>query len=230
MRSRLLPVTRSLALLLIVACGRAPAEKADKTAKPAPYTVAIVFCGWEIWIGNDQIRAIPADDPSRHPGALNAIAAGLDKADLAHTAPAGSQGMIVVYADRPMIRIPTGPIANLTGEALGTQKDYYGMIGVELVGGVVLAVDQLEKAPAGQKLLVVLSDGNDTNNEQAKVQLAALKKRVATLGIEVTSIVYKSALSGDGNVIAALTDHTEIASSADALTAAVVHALGHPGS
>jgi len=215
-----------LALVVAAACSGASSPTSTKD-KAAPVSVAIVYCGWELWIGNDQL--LPAEDPSRYPGVLGAMKTALDQADLAHAMPPGSQGMLIEYSNQASVRVPLGPIANLTGAALGTQKDYYGTQGSELVRGVTLAVDQLEKAPAGKKQLIVLSDGNDTNNEAAKVELVKLKQRVHNLGIEVTSIIYKTAMSDQASVIAALTDHTTTAPTAGSVTTDLVHAIGRPG-
>jgi hypothetical protein len=224
-------------LLLATACGKSapPSPSSSSSSAPAPgaaprvepYALALVYSGWEIWIGNDT--QLPADDPSRFSGALKAIEAALDQADLSHTAPAGSQGLAVVYDDKVTVRVPLGPIAGLTGTALGTQKDYYNHKGLELVRGITAAVDQLEKAPAHKKHLIVVSDGNDTNNQEAGEALKALKQRAATLGIDVSSVIFKSGMSGAGNVMAKLTDHSTTSVSEGALTADLVHAIGHPG-
>jgi hypothetical protein len=218
----------SRSVLVLLSCTLAAACGHHEAAKPpaAPPIVALVYSGWELFMGNDDV--VPVEDPSLYPGVLKALAAGLDKADLAHAMPAGSQGLIVTYADKPILRVPLTPVANLTGVVLGTQKDYFRTTGNELVRGLVLAVDALEKAPAGPKYLVVVSDGNDTNNEQAKAQLAALKQRVAKLGIAVTSLIYKTQLSGPDNVVTAFAESTT-AASADALQADLAHALGHLG-
>jgi hypothetical protein len=120
--------------------------------------------------------------------------AALDKADLAHTAPPSSLGMAVAFADRPIIRVPMGPIANLTGGALGTQADYDGNVGQDLVRTLGLALTELENTPPGYKLLVVVSEGTDTDPETARVELPRLRQRAAAHGIEVRSLVYKAEL------------------------------------
>jgi hypothetical protein len=197
------------------------------SSKPAPTTttVALVYCGWEIWIGNDQNPKLAADDPSRSPGALLAIQAALDRADLAHTAPPGTQAVAISYADTVAVRVPLGPIANLTSAALGKQTDYAGTIGVELVAGLSRAADELDRAPAGRKLLIIVSDGADTNADQAAKQLPELKKRLAARGVEVASILYKTALSGERDVLSALTDHSVRAWSRDDITFELVNLL-----
>jgi len=223
-----------IAAIAGVACSRSPDPTATATVTapaaatasgPQPYTVALVYCGWEAWIGNDQNPRLAADDPTRWPGALASIKAGLDRADLAHTAAAGSRGLLISYADDVKLRVPLGPIANLGSAALGSQLDYAGTIGVNLVQGVTRAVDELARAPAGNRLLIVLSDGTDTNNEQSGKLLPALKQRIAGLGIELTSIVFKTALSSDGDLLGGVADHTQRAMARDDITLDLASAL-----
>jgi len=137
-----------------------------------------------------------------------------------------------VYDDKAKIFLPMGPIANLTPEALGTQKDYYGGKGAELVRGIELAIAELGKVSVGKKILVILSDGNDAYNEAASPQVAALKKRIGVLDIKTISIVYKSQLSGDANVTGGLAGQKDITvmtvKSSDALTNALASALTAP--
>jgi hypothetical protein len=214
----------ALGALGAAGCGRS-ADGKGAAAGGGVTTLALLYCGWEVWIGTDQNPRVAADEPTRAPGALAAIQAALDRADLAHAAPPGARGLALAYADGVVTRVPPGPIANLTGAALGGQVDYTGTIGVNLVQGVTRAVDELERAPAGRRLLVVVSDGTDTNLEQAGKQLPGLKQRIDKLGIEVRSIVYKSALSGDGDLMAALTDRSERAMSRDDIELGLVDAL-----
>jgi hypothetical protein len=210
------------AALVALACGRSPE---GKPAAPRAYTVALVYCGWESWIGNDENPRLAADDPSRWPGALASIKAGLDRLDLAHTAPAGSRGLLISYADDVKLRVPLGPIGNLGSAALGSQGDYAGTLGVNLVQGVTRAVDELARAPAGNRLLVVVSDGTDTNAEQAAKLLPALKQRIVGLGIEVSSIVFKTAYSADGDLMTALTDQSVRAMARDDIAQDLVSVL-----
>ena len=100
---------------------------------------------------------------------------------------------------------------------------------MELYRAVELASDELAKLPAGKKILLVLSDGNDTNNDQASELFPKLKEQLAAQHIEVVSIVYKAPLSVEGNVIAKLTSNTRTAPSGEALTSDLVRALGQLG-
>jgi hypothetical protein len=185
--------------------------------------IAIVVEGQEIWMGNDDFEAY--DSPARYQGALKDIKRAIDALDLANTMPAGSLGTIITYDERPWIKLPLGPIANLDGSALGTQKDYYGRIGYSLVQATALAIGELETAPTHKKLLLVIGDGNDTNPDAAKAQFADLKKRAAQGGIEVAAIIYKGALSDPSSGILALHSLAQTANSFEGIEDAMKEAV-----
>lgn len=219
-----------LVLLFVVACGaggaaQSPSGPVNHPAKleGAPYTLAIVLNGWEIWIGNDKI--LPEDDPSMYAGgALEAIKSGVGKSMFAKSSP-GSQAMVVVYTDKPEIKLPLGPIEKLDPAAFGTQKDYYNKTGVELVSAIELAAAELDKVNGGKKFIFVIGDGNDTNNEAAVPRLARLKTTFAASGIHVVSFVYKTKLSGEETVITKLTDESQTATTTDVLATQLQTAL-----
>jgi len=180
-----------LAALGALVCSAACAKQQPQG--PPAAAVAIVYSGEDLWIGNSENQKLPLGTP-RTTGVLNAMKAALDKADLAHTAPPGSLGMAVSFADRPIVRVPMGPIANLTGGALGTQADYDGNLGQDLVRALGVALTELEHTPSGYKLLLVVSEGTDTAPEAARVELPKLKQRAAAHGIDVRSMIYKAEL------------------------------------
>lgn len=216
---------RALTLLVVamLGCGHA----AKEVAAP-PVTLALVYPAQEVWVGNDEVKKLAADDPTRYPGALKAIEAALDKAELAKHTPPGSQGVVVTFDQHPAVRLSRRPIAELTGAALGAQDAYFRVIGNDLVHGISLAIDELERAPAGRHVLIVLSDGNDTDNESAKRTLAELKDRAAKLGLEVSSVIYRSALSADGEVVSAFAPSVT-AASAEQLATELGRALARVG-
>src|ERR1043165_1496946 len=143
-----------------------PTIKRDYTQGSEKLAIAIVMNGWEIWIGNDDV--LPEGDPSRFPGVLKALEAAPDKVSFKDAGPSGSLGVVITYADSATIRIPMGPLDRITGSALGTQKEYYGTQGVEVVKGVDLALSELHKVQVSRKALVVICDGIDKNMEAAK--------------------------------------------------------------
>jgi hypothetical protein len=184
-----------------------------------PLAVAILLGGGEPWMGNDDIT--PPEDPSRFVGALNAIRKALDQAPLTGFPP-GAQGMVISYANRSEVRVPPAPLEDIDAHAIGTQKTYYGTIGTELVNGVTAAFTELVKVDASRRVLIILGDGTDTNNEQAKTQLRALAKRAAEYHIEVHAIVYKGAVSVEETVVTELDPKATVAPSADELTTQLV--------
>ncbi|MEO8704420.1 MAG: vWA domain-containing protein [Kofleriaceae bacterium] len=221
---------KSLLLVVVVACGGGAAHKPpidNTTPVPAAnadaYTLAVVMSGWEVWIGNDKLAELAPEDPSRARGVLLDLAAAFDKLDLAHTAPAGSMAMVVTFADKAAIRLPLSPIASFNGAVLGTQKDYYGTAGTELVRGVTLALDQIAKAPTKRKYLLVLSDGNDTNNQEAAKELPKLKAQAAQDGIVIYALTYRTVLSPAGNMAPMLTDNAKVVPTSDAIAADLAH-------
>lgn len=229
----------------VIGAPNAPMEKfvlVDKSVKPpielkatkmVPFNkgteklaVAIVMNGWEMWIGNDkEVPAIHEDDPSRYPGVLIELRSALDKLNFKDAGPPGSLGMIITYGDKPVIRVPMGLLSDITGSKLGTQQDYYGTTGVELVQGITLALAELHKVQASRKVLIVVCDGNDTNNDAAKAQLANLKKQAKDDQIQTFAIVYKAKLSGEGNVVAGMIQQTSQVTTADNIASTIANIL-----
>jgi hypothetical protein len=199
------------------------AEVTDFRSGKRSIAVAVVFNGQEVWVGNDQIE--PADSPALYLGALEGIRRGVDALDLVHTTSAGSKAMLITYDDQARIRLPLGPVSRLTGAAVGTQRDYYSRIGTSLVEGTTLAIDELEHARTDKKLVIVVSDGNDTNNEAARVQFAELKKRAASDRIRVAAIIYKGQLSDPDSVITALAPNAAMVNSFEGIAEAMRDAL-----
>ena len=180
-----------------------------------PMALVLLVSGSEVWLGNDDFT--PANDPSRYEGALKAIKAALEKAPL-RGLPKGATAMIATYDVSAKARMPMTPVENVDARALGVQRDYYGRIGFELVGGVTFAFTELLKADAKRRVLVIVGDGADTNNEAAKGQLAEMAKQAKAANIEVYAIVYKGALSAEATVVTALDPYAVTVNSADQIT------------
>jgi hypothetical protein len=180
--------------------------------------IAFVINGSELWMGNDDIEA---DDGARYLGVLKPFERAFDRIGLPALLPAGSEGMVVTYATGAQVRVPRGPIARLTGSAFGTQKEYYGQIGDDLVSGITLGMAELARSPAQRKALVIIGDGNDTNDEAARPMLAQLKKDAARMHIQTFAITYKSAVSAEGNTIAAMVPGASTVNSVDGMAAAI---------
>jgi hypothetical protein len=204
-----------------------PISKRDYAQGTEKLAVALVMNGWEIWIGNDDV--LPDGDPSRFPGVLKSLEAALDKVSFKDAGPSGSLGMVITYADSATIRIAMGPLDRITGSALGTQKDYFGTQGTELVKGVDLALSELHKVQVSRKVLIVICDGIDKNMDAARAQMTALKARAAGEGIETFAIIYKGAMSGDGNVISAMIPQTQTVNTAENVATAIHDILSRLG-
>ena len=177
--------------------------------------IAFVIGGGEIMMGNSTM--ITEDDPTHYDGYLSSLKAGLAALDLGHAMPVGSQGMLVTYDTTTSVRVPMGPIAQLAPAVIGTEKDYYSHVGTNLVDGLQVAIDALVKVPATRKILIVIGDGNDTNNEAAARTFVELGDRVKRAQIQIHSLIYKSPLSSDGDVMSILTDDNQTIASRDDL-------------
>jgi hypothetical protein len=174
----------------------------DYSVGSEPIAIALVVNGQEIWMGNDDIEI---DEAARYPGVLNGLRHAIDTAGLPAMMPPGSRISIVSYSTGADYLVHDAPLEKLTGEAFGTQKDYRNKIGTDMVAGITLGIADLVQTKAPRKALIVIGDGNDTNNDAAKAELAELKLEAARQGISTFAIIYKSAVSDDGEVISRLT-------------------------
>lgn len=188
-----------------------------------PLALAIVMNGWEAWIGNDkEVPEVAPDAPDRYPGVLIELRAALDKVNFAQAGPTGSVGTVIIYADTVSERVKMGPLSNITGSALGTQKDYFGTTGKNLVAGVTMGVTRLAETQAARKVLIVICDGSDINNDTAKTELAALKKEAQKQNIQTFAIIYRGAMSEQGvDVISSMIKNPQTVATAEAIASAV---------
>jgi hypothetical protein len=181
--------------------------------------LAILVAGQEVAMGNDTIEA--PDSPVHMPGLHAPLVDALARIKLGDTAPRGSLGTLITYADGATVRVPLGPIAALDGRALGTQRDYYGTIGSDLVTGIQRALLSLKGAPTRQRALIVIGDGNDTNNEAARDALHDLRSTARSDGVELYAVIYKSPLSASDNLIRGLVPDAQVANSSGGIQPAL---------
>jgi len=160
--------------------------------------VAFVFNGQEVWVGNDDYE--PDDSPARYLGALKHLKTALQHSPLAAAGPA-SKGALISYGAKANVMIAMGPLVNIRAEALGTQKDYKNEVGTAMVDGIRLGLAELHNVTASRKALVIVGDGNDTNPEAARAQLADLKTQAVRDQIQTFAIIYKGQLSDPDHVI-----------------------------
>lgn len=222
-----------LALCVLASCSSAPAPASPPITNATPkraerLAVAIVINTQEVWMGNDQIEPERDDrgapNPAYYPGVLSGIHAALAKRSLAEVAP-GALGAVVGYHAGAKLRAPMGPIAELDEKAFGVQRDHYQTIGSDLVQGVDRAISELEHVQAERKLLLVVGDGNDTNNDTAKPRLQALRDRLAKSRIRARAIVWTGPLSMEGFIIDRLTDEVSVVEEANSVGPALVEAI-----
>ena len=164
--------TRSIALawLAVAACSSParPPISNQPVAGSRGIALAVVLNGWELFAGNDTL--LPADDPSRYPGVLPALDAELPK-----LATLPGLATLIVYADHATVTRKLGATRDLTSGWFGEQKTYFNKVGVELITGLELAVKTLAEAPPElDRVILVLGDGCDTNQEMAKQRLEKL--------------------------------------------------------
>ena len=207
----------------VIGAAGAPVEKfvlVDKSVKPnveikatklVPFTkgnekiaIAIVLCGTELWIGNDEVpelRQGDTPDPSITPGVLKDLKTAVDKLKFGEAGPPGSFGTIITYGKKAVIKVPMGPLAELSGQKFGAQTDYFRQTGAELVQGITLALTELHKVTVSRKVLIVLSDGLDINMATADAQMVNLKKEAKKENIETFAIVFKLGGQDPANVL-----------------------------
>jgi hypothetical protein len=192
--------------------------KADKLREYSEGTetiaIALVINGQEIWIGNDDYEQ---DENAKYAGVLKNLEQAIDKLQLGGAGPPGSKGVVISYSTGAEIKVPMGDLKSITGGALGGQKDYHGKIGTDMVQGITMAVAELSKVSTARKALIVVGDGNDTNNEAAKSQLKDLKSQAAKQNIQMFAIIYKSAVSSEGAVITTMIPGAKTVNSIDGI-------------
>ncbi len=176
--------------------------------------IALVVQGQEAWIGNDEYETTRR---ARYQGALNGLAYGIDLLHLGQIGPPGSKGVIVTYSRGAELKLPMSELEAVTGAALGSQREYRGNSGTDMVRGIRVALDELAQVETSRKALIVIGDGNDTN-DVARSQLLELKKDAAKANVQLFGIIYKSPLSNPGSDLHRLVPHATQVTSVDGIT------------
>jgi hypothetical protein len=175
-----------------------PDKFRDYTDGTETIAIALVINGQWVWIGNDDYEQ---DENAKYAGVLKSLQSAIDKLQLGNAGPAGSQGMIVSYSTGADIKVPMGDLKQLTGAALGTQKDYEGKIGTDLVQGISTAMAELRKVSSARKAMIVVGDGTDTAPETARAQLKDLKDQARSQNIQLFAINYAGPLTGESPIV-----------------------------
>lgn len=186
--------TAMWAATLILGCSQ------PTKVEPGPLTVAVVLAGQEIWIGNDTFETDPA---ATYRGRLRDVVDAFDQTPPALHFPADSRGVIISYATGARVVRAFGPLEGIRGEALGVQRDYRGATGSDLVRGIMLALEEIPANALG--VIVVVGDGNDSNNDEARARFVEMRRVIARRGIAVHALIVTSEVSPDGEVMSVLT-------------------------
>lgn len=165
-------------------------------------------------------------DERRRP--LAAFGAAVDQAELASLAGPDSRFEIIGYSTGARSIKPWTPIAELRADSFGVAKDYEMGIGSDLVTGLGTAIDHLEHVRAERKVLIVIGDGSDTNNETARDLLPELGIRARYDHIETYAISMKTEISPDTMVIEDMIQDAQVATGREGIAtelAAISHRL-----
>lgn len=134
---------------------------------------------------------------------LPPLAQAFERLSLGTQLPAGSEAMLVTYSTGAEIKAPWAPVDSLGASWLGNAIDDRGKLGMDLVAGVRIAYEELAKRPPLSKLMVIIGDGNDTNNATAIHALSELTDRHPD--VVVAAVHVRTAVSPDGHILDALT-------------------------
>jgi hypothetical protein len=199
---------------------RVPAAQVKSYAQVrGPIALAFVINSQELNMapGNDL------DEEYRSMGrGLELISKAFEAARFHEGLPAGSTAVIVGYNTGAHMILPLGPIERLDAKVLGTPNDYRGRIGTDLVTGVEVGLAHLARANAASRVMIVIGDGNDTNNDAAKKELPGLAHRAHLKGITIIAAVWKTALSLEGHVIDRLTKSVVMVPRGEGIEKAIV--------
>lgn len=185
----------------------------------APIGIQLVINGQESMFGYPQNNEYDPWEDTLFPHLVLA----LDRLDLGGRLPEGSEAALVTYATGATIKQPWRPAYMLAGAALGPITDYRGAIGTDLVMGVEQAIMNTKQRRHLRHIVLVIGDGNDTNNELARETLPSLAQ--ANPDITFVAVIATSPVSSDGFVIARLTNNIVTALSSAGVEAGLKRAL-----
>ncbi len=150
----------------VVAAGKAPIELITGGQATA---VEVVFSGESKWAALE----------------LETLESGLGFVRLPDDSTIGA----VSYATGAAVRAAATPKSRFGAGWLGYVPLYRDAVGSDLVQGVTLGLAELSHAKALRKVLVIVGDGNDTNNSTAKPALIALQAAAQKAGITLRAVL-----------------------------------------
>jgi hypothetical protein len=196
---------RTLAAVAVLLCALQGCERVDKKEPEpdAPMAVVFVMEGKALWIGNTSYEM---DPQAQYTGALKTLEVAVDKLDLSRRLPPGSRVGIVTYADRATVRLPLSPVAAVHGSSFGTERDYAGQNGNDLVQGIAAGVGEVARSTAPVRLVIVLcdgitGDGSDAAAAAAQGPFKELSERATRMNIPIKAVFYLSPDPGSSPVV-----------------------------
>ena len=166
--------------------------------------VALVIEGQESWLDH---------------GTLEAVKAAVDRAQLSAAGPDGSRGMVISYSTGADVVLPMGELGRLTGNSLGSARDYRGRLGSDMVQGTIMAMAELAHVNTSAKAMIVIGDGGDSNPVNAVMTLRHTMIEASSRGIRVYAVIYRSTVTGDHIVINELAPEVKAVTTVDGLVA-----------
>jgi hypothetical protein len=164
-----------------------------------PIAIVIVFNGQELYVDSRD------DEDGEHvEGVLPALKRGLDDLGLAELAPPTSTIEIISYSMGAEVVVPREPLAAFKAAQLGTEANYRNRIGTDLVLGLALGLHELDESDAPIKLMFVIGDGTDTNQDAVRDELFQLSQSTHPHHISLGAAIYKSAISTEDSPLTEL--------------------------
>jgi len=157
---------------------------ADATggAVERPRAVVVVYEGRGVWATADVLAA---------------IGQGIESFDL----PPDSRVGVIEYSTGAATRVPLELASDFKAAQLGTAKDHAAMRGSDMLQGVAMGLAELSKAPETDKLLIVVGDGHDTNDEAASTIVNELVARAHSSNVQIRAIQHASIDTLPGTVL-----------------------------
>jgi hypothetical protein len=147
---------------VVVSAGKQPVELI--TANKEPAAVEIVFSGEARWTARE----------------LEVMENAIDHIQLA----TGSTIGAVSYATVATLRAEATPKSRFMAAGLGDVSLYRDGVGSDVISGLKLGLAELKKSNAARKTLVLIDDGNDTDNDNsAKLGMLGLAVEAQKAGV-----------------------------------------------
>ena len=167
---------------------KAPAVRVERAR--APLAIAFVVCSDRSWL-----RAGIVDSDRRTLGGL-AIAEGMLREVSALVGTTETKVVLVTYDHEAHVVAPPVDLQHFLNQPLGVGENF-NRDGRDLAGGISLGLEQLATIATPRKLLVVLGDGNASDEADTRAALVGLEERARDEGVEVAAITYPLNFEGD---------------------------------